>query len=270
MNKSCYLCESTKLNLVKIIKKKPLVEVDYNIPEKDYYREIYRCEECGVFNNLHNLIGDNFYKGFYNNSITKNTLKQRFERIINLPKGQSDNKNRVERVLDFLQKKRGDLKGKSVLDIGSGTCVFLYEIKKSGLETTCIDPDFQAIDHSLHEVKVNNAHHGNIMDFNSTAKYDLICFNKVLEHIKTPIINIKQSIKYLSEKGILYIEMPEGESIFNKKLISKRAEFAVEHYTIYNEESMKKIAEKCNLKLLKLKSIIDPSGKKTIYGFYEK
>jgi len=267
---SCYLCGSKKLNLVEVIKQKPEVEVDYKIPTEVYHREIYRCESCGVFNNLHDLIGKDFYEGFYNNSITKNSFNQRFERIINIPIEQSDNKNRVNRVIKFLQEKIGEITDKEVLDIGSGTCVFLYEMKKHNLKTTCIDPDSQAINHAKDVVKVNHAHHGSLLDFKTTLKYDLICFNKVLEHVKTPIINIKESTKYLSEKGLLYIEMPEGESIFRDNLISKRAEFAVEHYTVYNEKSMKRIAEMCDLELLKLESIIDPSGKRTIYGFYEK
>lgn len=266
----CYLCGSTQLKLIQVIYKKPDVEVDYQIPEEKYHREIFRCEDCGVFNNLHDLIGDDFYEGFYNNSITSKPFQKRFERIINLPKGQSDNKNRVERVVNFLAERVADIKEKKVLDIGSGTCVFLHEIKKHGLHTTCIDPDQQAIEHAINVVKVDHGHVGNLENFKSDVKFDLICFNKVLEHVKSPVMNVKEAAKYLSDDGILYIEMPEGESVFEEKIIDQRAEFAVEHYTIYNTPSMQRIAELSNLNLLKLESIIDPSGKRTIYGFYEK
>jgi len=266
----CYLCGSSQLKLIQVILKKPDVEVDYQIPKETYHREIFQCEDCGVFNNLHDLIGDDFYEGFYNNSITSKPFQRRFERIINLPKGQSDNKNRVDRVIEFLSNKVGEVQGKKVLDIGSGTCVFLHEIKKHGLYTTCIDPDPQAIDHAISVVKVDQGHVGSLENFESDAHFDLICFNKVLEHVKSPVLNIKEATKYLAEEGILYIEMPEGESIFEEQLIDQRAEFAVEHYTIYNTQSMQQIADLCDLNLLKLESIIDPSGKRTIYGFYEK
>ena len=65
----CYLCGSNHLNLIQVIEKKPDVEVDYGIPVEKYHREIFQCESCGVFNNFHNLIGDDFYEGFYNLSL---------------------------------------------------------------------------------------------------------------------------------------------------------------------------------------------------------
>ncbi len=266
----CYLCGSSQLKLIKVITKKPDVEVDYQIPKEKYHREIFRCEDCGAFNNFHNLIEDDFYKGFYNNAITSKSFQKRFERIINLPKGQSDNKNRVERVENFLSERVADIKEKKALDIGSGTCVFLYEIKKHGLHTTCIDPDQQAIDHAINFVKVDRGHVGSLENFEPETNFDLICFNKVLEHVKSPIMNVKEAVKYLADDGIMYLEMPEGESIFNEQIIDQRAEFAVEHYTVYNTSSMQRIAELSDLELLKLESIIDPSGKRTIYGFYAK
>jgi SAM-dependent methyltransferase len=266
----CYLCGANQLKLILVIDKKPDVEVDYQIPTEKYHREIFRCESCGVFNNFHDLIGDDFYEGFYNNSITSKPFQKRFERIIHLPIHVSDNKNRVKRVANFLTEQLGEIKEKKALDIGSGTCVFLYEIKTYGMHTTCIDPDPQAIDHAINEVKVDRGHVGSLENFESDTHFDLISFNKVLEHVKDPISNIKLAMKYLSENGILYIEMPEGESIFKEQQIAHRAEFAVEHYTIYNQQSMSKIADLCDLNLLKLESITDPSGKRTIYGFYEK
>lgn len=270
MVNSCYLCGSKELTIIAKIDKRPEVEVDYKIPEDKYYREIYQCSVCGVYNNFHNLIPDDFYEGFYNNSITNNSFIERFERIINLPEENSDNKNRAKRVLDFLKEQHKNIEAKRVLDIGSGTCVFLYELKKANLYTACIDPDAQSVNHALNYVKVDEAHLGSLKDFKSTKKYDLISFNKVLEHLKDPIKNIKSSLEYLSEDGVLYIEMPEGQRIVTDNLISKRAEFAVEHYTIYNEKSMRKIGKLCNLNILELNIITDPSGKKTIYTFYKK
>lgn len=269
MTNICYLCGSKELTLIEKISKKPDVEVNYNIPKNLYYREIYNCNICGVYNNFHDLINEDFYKGFYNNSITSKSFEERFQRIINLPESNSDNKNRVKRVVSFLKNEFGKLNHKKALDIGSGTGVFLYELKKENLFTTCIDPDLQSINHALNVIKVDKAHCGSLTDFKSTLKYDLITFNKVLEHLKDPIANIKKALKHLSKNGILYIEMPEGDRIVNEKLVSKRAEFAVEHYTIYNEKSIKGIAELCSLKIIELNVINDPSGKKTIYAFYK-
>ena len=40
-------------------------------------------------------------------------------------------------------------------------------------------------------------------------KFDLISFNKVLEHVKNPIMLLKSSKRFLNENGIVYIEVPD-------------------------------------------------------------
>jgi len=266
----CYLCKNKVLQKVITISEKPIVEVDYGISNDNYYREIYQCNNCGTYNNIHNLIDENFYKGDYNKSITKEKFENRFNKIINLPESKSDNKKRVLRVINFLNTNIYSKNKLNILDVGSGTCVFLYEMKKHNIITNCIDPDPVAIKHSNEIVKVDNSHCGDIYSFKSNEKFDLISFNKVLEHIKTPINQINEALKYLKENGVLYIELPEGDRISKDKLIDKRAEFALEHYTIHNISSINMIAKLCDLKILELNIITDPSGKNTIYAFLKR
>lgn len=263
----CYLCKNKNLQKIISINEKPKVEVDYGISNKNYFREIYQCENCGTFNNIHNLIDENFYKGFYNKSISKEKFENRFNKIISLPKSKSDNIKRVNRVINYLENNNSINDQYNILDIGSGTCVFLYEMKKHNMKTNCIDPDPVAIKHSNEIVKVDNSHCGDIFSFKSKYKFDLITFNKVLEHIKNPIDQINESIRYLKKKGVLYIELPEGDRIHKNKLIKNRAEFAIEHYTIHNIRSIDKIASICNLKIMDMEVVTDPSGKNTIYAF---
>ena len=116
-------------------------------------------------------------------------------------------------------------------------------MKKYNIIANCIDPDPIVIRHAKETVKVNNSHCGNIFNFYSTIKFDLISFNKVLEHVKNPIDQINESLKYLNNDGVLYIELPEGDRIYNDNLISERSEFAVEHYTVHNIRSIKMIAK---------------------------
>ena len=59
---------------------------------------------------------------------------------MSLPYKKSDNKQRVDRINKYFitnSKFKKDLK---VLDIGSGLCVFLAELKKYFNDLTCIDP----------------------------------------------------------------------------------------------------------------------------------
>lgn len=266
----CTVCRGQNLNHLKSIISRPMVEVDYKIPDDQYRREIYQCLDCGVYCNHHNLLNNNFYTGRYNSSIDGGLIVNRFKKIINLDKDASDNKNRVQRVNKYFKHKFKDNKKYSVLDIGSGTCVFLYEMKKMGYKTFCIDPDPSAITHAKKYVKVDGSHCGDLFSFKPTDVFDIITFNKVLEHIKNPVDHLKKSCELLNDEGFLYVELPEGDRIVQQNAICDRAEFAVEHYTIYNEIAIRNLLSVSGFNVLDVKVITDPSGKYTIYAFAEK
>ena len=270
MNKDfkCHICSENLLKLIKKIDKKPSVEVDYQIPTKNYLRHIYKCRRCKVYFNKHNLLNKDFYNGKYNESIDGGKLKARFEKIISLSPKNSDNKNRVFRIDNFY--KNQSRNSKKVLDIGSGTCVFLYEMKKLGYKTYCIDPDPVAIEHARSTIKVDGAYCGNIFDNTNYDSFGLITFNKVLEHLLNPIDYLKKSKDYLNKDGILYIELPEGDKIVEQELIEKRAEFAIEHYYVFNQTSMNYLLTNSGFKIIDSDIITDPSGKYTIYAFAKK
>ena len=261
----CGICFIGKLRLIKTITKKPNVEVDYKIPANDYLRHIYKCSECKIYFNKHSLLEKNFYSGNYNKSIDNGILKDRFEKIIRLDRKNSDNKIRVSRIDKFY--KQYSSNNKTVLDIGSGTCVFLYEMKKIGYKTFCFDPDIAAVNHASDIVKVDGAYHGDIFEKINLGNIGLITFNKVLEHLINPISHLKKSREYLSDNGILYVELPEGDRIVKTDMIEKRAEFAVEHYYVFNSTSINYLLSQAGFKLLESDIITEPSGKHTIYAF---
>ena len=60
-----------------------------------------------------------------------------FTKIKNLPKYKSDNFFRVKRFINFCKKNR--IKNKKFLDIGSGTGIFPYELKRKNINISCIE-----------------------------------------------------------------------------------------------------------------------------------
>ena len=53
--------------------------------------------------------------------------------------------------------------------------------------TACIDPDPISANHALENVNVNHAYAGVLKNFKNDNKFNLISFNKVLEHVAKPI-----------------------------------------------------------------------------------
>jgi 2-polyprenyl-3-methyl-5-hydroxy-6-metoxy-1,4-benzoquinol methylase len=259
---------SEDVKFIESIELKPEVEVDYGIPEELYYREIYLCNNCNVYFNYHELISlDSFYQGQYNNSITKDGLLNRFNKIISFPKEKSDNFHRVQRIINYIEDSN---EIGNVLDVGSGTCVFLYELKKYIPSVYCIDPDLNAVKHAINVLGVNRAWQGSLSDIDTKLKFDIITFNKVLEHVNDPVSLLIETHKLLNPKGFVYIELPEADRIVEQNQINKRAEFAVEHLTVFNQKSLNYLADISGFYVKESKSICEPSGKFTIYGFLHK
>src|ERR1044072_589635 len=102
----------------------------------EYRREVLSCGLCGHFISVHQMDMSRLYDGDYVSANYGSTgLTQNFERIISLDPAKSDNTGRVKRILDFATghfSRSEPRRTRSVLDIGSGLCVFWYRLKLSG------------------------------------------------------------------------------------------------------------------------------------------
>jgi 2-polyprenyl-3-methyl-5-hydroxy-6-metoxy-1,4-benzoquinol methylase len=270
-NKKCYLCGSSDLDLIQAIYQKPTKETYLWIKPSEYKREIYKCKHCQVYNNLHDYNLNDLYKGNYNKATYANNIMKNYTKIMNLPFEKSDNKQRVQRILTFCKKNIKGVEELSILDVGSGLCVFLGEIMKFGvIEAHCLDPDPISINHALKNVGVRAAYKNDFIAYNSDKTYDLITFNKVLEHVLNPIELLVKAKSLLSSRGIIYIELPDGKNALKKEKLINREEFYLEHYTIFDQASFKYLIEKAGMRCMQMESIHEPSDKYTIFSFLSK
>ncbi len=264
----CYICKSEKFTVKENIKSKPAAETNFNIPENIYFRNISKCKICSVYNNFHELDLSNLYNEVYNESTYSNDIKDKFDFIMSLPDKKSDNKLRVERIVKHLKRDISDITNLSVLDVGSGLCVFLGELKKYGLKNlNCIDPSKISVSHSLENVKINSAYQGDFFDFDSKNKYDLITFNKVLEHVQNPIKMLSKAKEHLNRDGLVYLELPDGKSASQSGGFVDREEFFLEHFTVFNKESTNCLINMSGFKVIEIGEIHEPSDKYTIFSF---
>ena len=264
----CKLCGGDKSKLLIVLNSKPVGETKYLPSGAPYYREVRECLTCGVFFNCHeyDLFTRSFYEGQYNSAIDAAGLERRFKKIINLPIENSDNKGRVRRITKFL-KKQGLGKNIRLLDVGSGTGVFPYEMAVLGFNVSAVDPDPNSIAHMRKHISLENIWEGSINDI-PYDYFDIITFNKVLEHIENPFDLIEGAVERLKRKGIIYIELPFGTELLKDGLVGERAEFFIEHFTTFTYSAFQYLAKQAQLTCLKINNITDPSGKHTIYGFF--
>tara|TARA_A100001015_G_scaffold238828_1_gene271936 strand:+ start:2004 stop:2804 length:801 start_codon:yes stop_codon:yes gene_type:complete len=263
LNGTLCTCKNQYLTKIFSYEKKPKKEKNFDI-DKKYRRAFYQCNICDHIYSKLNFELKNIYKSDYFEKTYKdiNGVKKRFNYVNKLKLKNSDNKNRVLRINRYFQNKK-DL---SVLDVGSGIGIFLYEMKKknwhcNGLE---MDERYAFFSNKYLKIKVQNK---KLQNFKTKKKYDLISFNKVLEHVPNPANLLKCAKSFLKNNGVIYIEVPDGKV---KKLGKFRDEFCVDHLHLFSLASISILSTKAGFNTELTKRIIDPSGKYTIYSFLKK
>jgi SAM-dependent methyltransferase len=195
----------------------------------------------------------------------KKGLGESFERIIELPHYQSDNTGRIEHITTFFRERLPDTLSHTLLDVGSGLGVFPFRMHQAGWQCTALDPDPRSVEH-IRNLGID-AQQGDFMQFSQVNVYNLITFNKVLEHVKNPTKMLQKSRKHLDPNGLVYIELPDGEMAEADG--PDREEFFVDHHHIFSTTSLSMMADKAGFSVLQIQRLQEPSTKYTLRAFLE-
>tara|TARA_B100000767_G_C19750941_1_gene530765 strand:- start:140 stop:973 length:834 start_codon:yes stop_codon:yes gene_type:complete len=243
-------------------KKPPKGEININFKKK-YYRQYLVCKICGHFFGRHQLDLTNLYKNDYIGKTygNYNSLIQKFNKIKNLKKVDSDNYFRVKRIINNLKKKE-NLK---ICDVGSGLGIFPYFFNKNlASKFSLIETDNKNISFLRKYLKFKNVFKNTEFFKKNNNKFDLITFNKILEHVEKPGLMLAKFSKLLKKDGLIYIEVPD---VLAAKKSFFREEFFIEHHHIFSFISLSKLVSNSNLQIKIIERIIEPSGKFTLYCF---
>jgi SAM-dependent methyltransferase len=224
--------------------------------EAPYERSYLRCARCGHFTSHHDLDLSALYSGEYMDATYEgDALARTYERIMSLPAEQSDNVQRVRRLVGWL--------GGSgrVLDVGSGLAVFPARMKEAGWECTALDPDVRAVAHARDTVGVA-AVQADFMSTRDLGTYDLVTFNKVLEHVEEPVSMLARAAALLAPEGSVYIELPDGEAASEDSF--GREEFFIEHLHVFSMASLCILVARAGLRVVRAERLREPSGKYTL------
>ncbi len=263
-------CDGVHFSTVFTLTAPPQGEVRFAFSSAGQYRrQILRCELCGHFISRHDMDTRVLYAGDYvSSTYGEEGIRRAFERIVSLPPGQSDNVGRVRRILEFASTHWGSRSDQelvpSVLDVGSGLCVFLHAMKRAGWQCTALDPDPRAVKHAEEVVGVR-AVCGEFGAAHGLARYDLVSFNKVLEHVMEPISLLVKARDVLAPEGFAYVEVPDGEAAMAGG--PEREEFFIEHRHVFSAASTALLSARAGFVLRSLERIREPSGKYTLRAF---
>ncbi len=266
-SRQCPVCVGKQWDVTFVYEAAPIGETRF-LANHEYKRRILQCKNCGHFINDISIDLNTFYKSKYVDHTYGSDLLTSYNRIMALPRSKSDNYHRVIRVDRFLKRhlgrKRNNSTPPSVLDIGSGLCVFLAGMKKKGWECTALDPDFRAAEHARRNVMIK-AVCEDYFTCKITDMFNLITFNKVLEHVADPVVMLQKCKKNLKSDGIVYVEVPDGQGAVKEG--ENREEFFIEHLHVFSISSLCLVAFRAGFLILEAKRIREPSGKFTLYAF---
>jgi ubiquinone/menaquinone biosynthesis C-methylase UbiE len=268
----CPICAGSAGDLVFVYNTPPKGEVNFDFSKGGvYYREVIQCKLCGHYVSRHEMDDASLYNGEYVNANYRDAegILKAYEKINALDPSKSDNVGRVRRVNEIAESyfaSNTDFK-KTVLDVGSGLCVFLGRMKAASWNCTALDPDERAVNHAVKNVGVNGVC-GDFMSASLPASYDLITFNKVLEHVPDPTSMLARAKTYLGQSGMVYVEVPDAECAQMDG--PEREEFCIDHPHVFSFLSLAMMCKKAGFVPVLIERLREPSTKYTLRAFLRK
>lgn len=244
----------------------PPGETAFDLAGGDYRRGYSRCGLCGHWFSDNAMDLGGLYGGAYVDNTYGERMRQTFERIMALPPERSDNAGRVAALLDFA---RGHFAAGTVprlLDVGAGLGVFPCRMKEAGWHCTALDPDERAARHAREAIGIE-AVTGDFMniDTSSLGTFDVVTFNKVLEHVEDPVAMLARARPLLAPGGFAYFEVPDGEAASAEG--PGREEFFIEHHHVFSPASATLLAVRAGFSPLLTQRLREPSSKFTLRVF---
>jgi SAM-dependent methyltransferase len=236
-------------------------------PGQPYYREVWQFAGSRHYVNRHAMTMAAGYDGDYVSATYGDAagVAARFHKVIGLPPAQSDNAQRIAAIRAYAARHFPAGHAIRLADIGAGLGVFPHAVKQAGWHCTAVDPDPRAVEHMKTVVGVE-AVCGDFHTLDGIGRFDIVTFNKVLEHVPDPVAMLARTRAFLEPGGLVYVELPDGEAALAAGGPG-RQEFFVEHIHVFSMTSIVMLAEAAGFRPLALERLREPSGKYTLRAF---
>ena len=143
----------------------------------------------------------------------------------------------------------------AILDIGCSSGFFLDIAKEKGLSTLGIE--LGVAEAELCEKRGHTVFTRPVEEVKFKEQIDVITLWDVFEHIPSPNKYLQSLSKILSDKGVIFMQIPSSGSLAAKIMRDKTKMFdGVEHVNLYNPSTIKKTVEVNGFEIVSMKSVI--------------
>lgn len=252
----------------------PEGETAFPLHGADYVRDYGRCTACDHWFGRHSIPLDGLYSDTYVDATYGDVdgMVARLERVLGLPPERSDNAARVTRITSFRESraryevpKLSSVTKPRVLDVGAGIGVFPAGMLAAGWDVVAVEPDPRTVQ-MLRERLGIRAESKDFLELQPVeiGAFDVVTFNKVLEHVEDPLALLNHSAAFLADGGFCYVEVPDTAAATAGP---GREEFFIEHHHVFSPASLGMLGDRSGLHVEKIGRLVEPSGKYTIYAF---
>jgi 2-polyprenyl-3-methyl-5-hydroxy-6-metoxy-1,4-benzoquinol methylase len=235
-----------------------------------YWRELHRCAGCGHYLEWFTADQTALYDAEYVSTTYGDAdgIRRAFDRINALPPEKSDNVGRVRYINSFCQARWAQPNsGRRVLDVGAGLGVFPYRMRLAEWQCVTLEMDSRLVEHHRSVIGAHGVV-GDVRTVDGLGMFELVTFNKVLEHVVDPVDMLSSVKRLLQPEGLIYIELPDGEAAEAEG--KEREEYLLGHRHVFSFASYSLLVAKAGLELIACERLREPSSKLTLRGFARK
>eukprot|EP01156_Anaeramoeba_ignava_P017847 Anaeramoba_ignava/a90155_52.p2 GENE.a90155_52~~a90155_52.p2 ORF type:complete len:323 (-),score=-2.15 a90155_52:2987-3955(-) len=168
--------------------------------------------------------------------------------------------------LDDIQKSNPDIS--NILDIGCSSGTFLDLAAKRDITTFGVE--LNKAEFEFAKKKGHKVFNELLEKINFDKKFDAITMWDVFEHIIDGKFYLDLMKDMLSDKGVIFLQIPSSDSLAAKILREHCNMYdGLEHVNLYGVETIKHLVDKCGLEVISLKTVISEIGVINNYLNYE-
>ncbi|MCX8056475.1 MAG: class I SAM-dependent methyltransferase [Ignavibacteria bacterium] len=230
---NCKICGSNKIKKFKVISQFDLL----------------KCKDCKViflndfekFLSSESLYNENYFERYlYENSVELNSVK-----------------STAKYYLNYINHYFG--KVNSVLDVGAGFGLFVKAFRELGLKAEGIEISRYSVDVAKQKFGIE-LFNGELKEYYSNQKFDLICFYHSFEHLPDPLSNLNLAVNLLNENGIIWLALPNLMSLDRFVNGDKWNGWSLPYHLFhYSPKSIKRLLMNFNFRKIKIqKSFLNP------------
>lgn len=156
----------------------------------------------------------------------------------------------------------------NILDVGCSSGVFLDIAKNNDFSTFGVE--LNKSEYKFAQKKGHTVYNDLLENITFDNKFDVITMWDVFEHLKDGKFYLNLMKILLRENGLIFLQIPSSDSLAAKILQDKCNMFdGLEHVNLYGVDTIKKLANSCNLEVLDIKTVISEIGVINNYLNYE-